>query len=195
MSINIAVFISGSGTNLQAIIDACKTDKIDGQIKFVLSDKSDAYGLKRARKNDIKDIYLSKDEKQRDEKILSYLKDFKIDLIVLAGYLSIVNPKIIEKFNKKIINIHPSLIPKYCGKGYFGKKIHKTVLKNNDKVTGVTVHFVDEGIDTGEIIKQVKVKVKPNDTVDTLAKRVLEVEHNVLVDVIKSIARGEICEH
>jgi len=195
MSINIAVFISGSGTNLQAIIDACKTDKIDGQIKFVLSDKSDAYGLKRARKNDIKDIYLSKDEKQRDEKILSYLDKYNIDLIVLAGYLSIVSPKIVKKYNKKIINIHPSLIPKYCGKGFYGKKIHKAVLKNNDKVTGVTIHFVDEGIDTGEIIKQVKVDVKPNDIADKLAKRVLEVEHDVLVDVIKSIARGEICEH
>ena len=192
MSINIAVFISGSGTNLQAIIDACNSGKIDGKIKFVLSDKSDAYGLKRARKNDIKDIYLAKETEKRDEKILSYLDKYKIDLIVLAGYLSIVNPKIVKKYYKKIINIHPSLIPKYCGKGYFGKKIHKKVINNKDKFTGVTVHFVDEGIDTGEIIKQVKVKVKPNDTADILAKRVLNVEHDVLVGVIESIARGEI---
>lgn len=177
---NIAVLISGGGTNLQALIDANKEDK--WQIKLVVSDKQNAFGLKRAVSANIKTLFISKYE---PVKLLDSLKENDIDGIVLAGYLSILPHEIIKVYEGKIINIHPSLIPAFCGKGFYGAKVHSAVLESGVKVTGATAHFVDTGIDTGPIILQKTVPVLDGDTVDSLQKRVLQTEHEILVEAVR----------
>lgn len=177
--LNIAVMISGSGSNLQSLIDGCKND-INGNIKMVISSNKEAYGLTRARENNIKNVY-EKDEK----KIIEMLKQENIDLIVLGGYLKIISKEFVSEFKNKIINIHPSLIPSFCGKGYYGKIVHQKVLEYGAKITGATVHFVDEIADNGPIIIQEAVYVEDNDTVDTLQKRVLHVEHKIIKNAVK----------
>lgn len=186
--IKIAVLASGGGTNLQSIIDATKSGQIKGRVSLVISDQEDAYALKRAEKNDIKNYYVPKEDRNR--KILELLNNHKIDLVVLAGYLKILSSDIIKAYPKKIINIHPSLIPKYCGKGYYGERVHQKVLENKEKITGATVHYVDEGIDTGDIIRQEQVPVMDTDDVKVLGKRVLKIEHKILVEVIEKISKG-----
>ena len=161
--LNIGVLISGGGTNLQAIIDETKSGGINGTVKLVISNKENAYGLERARLSGIKAVYETNEDK-----------------IVLAGYLKIITPKFVDEFRNKIINIHPSLIPSFCGKGYYGEKVHQGVIDYGAKVTGATVHFVDEGADTGAIIMQEAVNVEQGDDAKSLAKRVLEVEHRIL---------------
>ena len=178
--VKIGVLISGGGTNLQAVIDSCENKTINGEVKVVISNKSEAYGLERAKNHNIKAIY-EKDE----DKIIEILKENEIDLVVLAGYLKIISPKLVNEYRNRIINIHPSLIPSFCGKGYYGEKVHQGVIDYGVKVTGATVHFVDEGADTGPIIMQKTVEVKQDDDAKKLAKRVLEVEHEILT---KSIA-------
>ena len=173
--LNIGVLISGGGTNLQAIIDETKSGAINGTVKLVISNKEDAYGLERARLSGIKAVY-----ETDEDKIIELLKENNIDLIVLAGYLKIITPKFVDEFRNKIINIHPSLIPSFCGKGYYGEKVHQGVIDYGAKVTGATVHFVDEGADTGAIIMQETVNVEQDDDAKSLAKRVLEVEHRIL---------------
>ncbi len=167
--LNIGVLISGGGTNLQAIIDETKSGGINGTVKLVISNKEDAYGLERARLSKIKAVY-----ETDEDKIIELLKENNIDLIVLAGYLKIITPKFVDEFRNKIINIHPSLIPSFCGKGYYGEKVHQGVIDYGAKVTGATVHFVDEGADTGTIIMQEAVNVEQDDDAKSLAKRVLE---------------------
>lgn len=178
--VKIGVLISGGGTNLQAVIDNCENKTINGEVKVVISNKSEAYGLQRAKNHNIKAVF----ENEEDE-IIEILKENKIDLVVLAGYLKIISPKLVNEYKNKIINIHPSLIPAFCGKGYYGEKVHQGVIDYGAKVTGATVHFVDEGADTGPIIMQKTVEVKQYDDVKKLASRVLEVEHEILT---KSIA-------
>ena len=178
--LNIGVLISGGGTNLQAIIDETKSGGINGIVKLVISNKEDAYGLERARLSKIKAIY-----ETDEDKIIEILKENNIDLIVLAGYLKIITPKFVDEFRNKIINIHPSLIPSFCGKGYYGEKVHQGVIDYGAKVTGATVHFVDEGADTGAIIMQETVNVEQDDDAKSLAKRVLEVEHRILKESIR----------
>ena len=173
--LNIGVLISGGGTNLQAIIDETKSGGINGTVKLVISNKENAYGLERARLSKIKAVY-----ETDEDKIIELLKENNIDLIVLAGYLKIITPKFVDEFRNKIINIHPSLIPSFCGKGYYGEKVHQGVIDYGAKVTGATVHFVDEGADTGAIIMQETVNVEQDDDAKSLAKRVLEVEHRIL---------------
>ena len=168
--LNIGVLISGGGTNLQAIIDETKSGGINGTVKLVISNKENAYGLERARLSKIKAVY-----ETDEDKIIELLKENNIDLIVLAGYLKIITPKFVDEFRNKIINIHPSLIPSFCGKGYYGEKVHQGVIDYGAKVTGATVHFVDEGADTGAIIMQETVNVEQDDDSKSLAKRVLEV--------------------
>ncbi|WP_455538798.1 phosphoribosylglycinamide formyltransferase [Terrisporobacter sp.] len=182
--LNIGVLISGGGTNLQAIIDGCENKTINGRVKVVISSKAEAYGLERAKKHNIKAIY----EKEED-KIIEILKENEVDLVVLAGYLKIISPKLVNGYKNKIINIHPSLIPAFCGKGYYGQKVHQGVIDYGAKVSGATVHFVDEEADTGPIIMQKTVEVKQDDDVKKLAARVLKVEHEILT---KSI--GLFCE-
>lgn len=172
---NIAVLVSGGGTNLQSIIDATEEGEINGQIKVVISNKENAYGLERARKHNIEAVF-ENDEK----KVIEILKEKEIDIVVMAGYLKIISADFVNEFKNRMINIHPSLIPSFCGKGYYGKKVHQGVLDYGAKVTGATVHFVTEGADEGPIIMQEAVKVEQDDDADTLAARVLKVEHQIL---------------
>ncbi|MCI6667963.1 MAG: phosphoribosylglycinamide formyltransferase [Romboutsia timonensis] len=185
--LNIGVLISGGGTNLQAIIDETKSGGINGTVKLVISNKEDAYGLERARLSKIKAVY-----ETDEDKIIGLLKENNIDLIVLAGYLKIITPKFVDEFRNKIINIHPSLIPSFCGKGYYGEKVHQGVIDYGAKVTGATVHFVDEGADTGAIIMQETVNVEQDDDAKSLAKRVLEVEHRILKESIRLFCENKL---
>ena len=185
--LNIGVLISGGGTNLQAIIDETKSGGINGTVKLVISNKEDAYGLERARLSKIKAVY-----ETNEDKIIGLLKENNIDLIVLAGYLKIITPKFVDEFRNKIINIHPSLIPSFCGKGYYGEKVHQGVIDYGAKVTGATVHFVDEGADTGTIIMQEAVNVEQDDDAKSLAKRVLEVEHRILKESIRLFCENKL---
>ena len=185
--LNIGVLISGGGTNLQAIIDETKSGRINGTVKLVISNKEDAYGLERARLSGIKAIY-----ETDEDKIIGLLKENNIDLIVLAGYLKIITPKFVDEFRNKIINIHPSLIPSFCGKGYYGEKVHQGVIDYGAKVTGATVHFVDEGADTGAIIMLETVNVEQDDDAKSLAKRVLEVEHRILKESIRLFCENKL---
>ena len=185
--LNMGVLISGGGTNLQAIIDETKSGGINGTVKLVISNKENAYGLERARLSGIKAVY-----ETNEDKIIGLLKENNIDLIVLAGYLKIITPKFVDEFRNKIINIHPSLIPSFCGKGYYGEKVHQGVIDYGAKVTGATVHFVDEGADTGAIIMQETVNVEQDDDAKSLAKRVLEVEHRILKESIRLFCENKL---
>lgn len=185
--VKISVLISGGGTNLQAVIDGCENKSINGEVRVVISNKENAYGLERARNHNIKAI-CEKDE----DKIIEVLKANEIELVILAGYLKIVSPKLVNEYRNKIINIHPSLIPAFCGKGYYGEKVHQGVIDYGAKVTGATVHFVDEGADTGPIIMQKTVEVKQDDDTKKLAKRVLEVEHEILTKSISMFCENKL---
>ena len=193
---NVAVFISGGGTNLQAIIDAIKENKINGKIKLVFSNRKNAYGLIRAQNESIDTFYLNRKKffssEEYDERILEELERKNIDLIVLAGYLNILSSKLVSKYSNRIINIHPSLIPSFCGDGFYGENVHKAVIKSGVKFTGATTHFVDENVDTGAIILQDVVPVLINDDFETVAKRVLEIEHKILVKTVKAFCDNKI---
>ena len=175
--IKIAVFVSGGGTNLQALIDAQNSGIIkSGEISLVISSKEGVYALERAANANIKSFVVSK-EKYGDfveDKIINLLEKYDIGLIVLAGYLTILSKEFTKKYNKRIINVHPSLIPSFCGKGYYGLKVHEAALKKGVKITGATVHFVNEKPDGGEIIMQKAVEVKDGDDAKTLQRRVME---------------------
>lgn len=171
---NIAVLISGGGTNLQAIIDNTKNNYINGNIKIVISNREDAYGLTRAKNAGIKAVVI-----KDDEKLISTLSENKIDLIVLAGYLKILPEKITKIYENKIINIHPSLIPAFCGRGYYGLKVHEAVIKKGVKYTGATTHFVNEGADEGPIIMQ-RITEVGEETPEELQEKVLKIEHEIL---------------
>ena len=194
--VNIAVFISGSGTNLQAIIDGIKEKNINGNIKLVFSNRKNAYGLVRALNEGIDTFYLNRKKffssEEYDERILEELERKNIDLIVLAGYLNILSSKLVSKYSNRIINIHPSLIPSFCGDGFYGENVHKAVIKSGVKFTGATTHFVDENVDTGAIILQDVVPVLINDDFETVAKRVLEMEHEILVKTVKAFCDNKI---
>ena len=179
MKAKVAVFVSGGGTNLQAIIDAAQRGEIpSAEIALVASNKSDAYALTRARNNNIKSIVCEKlpGEKRKDveKKLLDCVLSEKIDLIVLAGFMMILSEDFIKAFPGKIINVHPALIPSFCGKGFYGLKVHEAALEKGVKVTGATVHFVNEIPDGGEIIAQKAVDVLDGDTPEILQKRVME---------------------
>lgn len=185
--LNIGVLISGGGSNLQAIIDDCEKGEINGNIKVVISNKEDAFGLERAKKHNIRAV-CEKDE----DKVIKILKEENIDLVVLAGYLKIISPKFVSEFENKIMNIHPSLIPSFCGDGFYGERVHQAVIDYGSKVSGATVHFVNEEADAGPIIMQDTVKVMIDDDAKTLAKRVLEVEHTILPKCVKLFCAGKI---
>ena len=185
--LNIGVLVSGGGTNLQAIIDETLAGNINGKVKVVISNKENAYGLERARQNNIEAVF-----ETDEEKIIKVLREHNIDLVVLAGYLKIISPKFVNEFRNKMINIHPSLIPSFCGKGYYVQKVLQGVIDHGAKVTGATVHFVDEGADTGPIIMQEAVVVKDDDDVSSLAKRVLEIEHKILKKSIRLFCENKL---
>lgn len=196
--LRIAVLVSGGGTNLQAIIDAIAVGKItDTEIAAVISNNRNAYALERAKQAGIKDIVVSpKDFETRDvfnENLLKILQEVNPDLIVLAGYLVVIPEIVIDAFENRIINIHPSLIPAFCGTGYYGLKVHEAALKRGVKVVGATVHFVDKGTDTGPIIMQKAVAVQNGDTPKVLQQRVMEqAEWNILPAAIDKIAHGKV---
>ena len=196
--LRIAVLVSGGGTNLQAIIDAIAAGKItDTEIAAVISNNRNAYALERAKQAGIKDIVVSpKDFETREvfnENLLKTLQEVNPDLIVLAGYLVVIPESVIDTFENRIINIHPSLIPAFCGTGYYGLKVHEAALKRGVKVVGATVHFVDKGTDTGPIIMQKAVAVQNGDTPKVLQQRVMEqAEWNILPAAIDKIAHGKV---
>lgn len=183
--LKIAVLVSGSGSNLQALIDAVKRGIIKGRIEIVISDRSGAYALQRADKAGITSVCIDKstclNKADFDNKILERLDMVKPDLIILAGYLSILSTELVLKYQHKIINVHPSLLPAFGGKGFYGEKVHKAVIEYGSKVSGATVHFVDENTDTGPIILQKAVVVLYGDTPESLGKRILAVEHSLIV--------------
>lgn len=190
----ISVLISGGGTNLQSIIDEMEAGNLlNAKIVQIISSKADAYGLERGKKHGIPTKVISKveypDMEERMAAVLKALDDADTDLVVLAGYLSILAPELIKKYNKRILNIHPSLLPKFGGKGCYGLKVHEQVVAAGEKESGATVHFVDEGIDTGEIIIQGKVEVLPEDTPEDLQKRVLVQEHRILPEAIRMVIK------
>ena len=177
--LKIVVCVSGGGTNLQAIIDGVHAGSIPNvEILRVISNNSNAYALERAKQAGIEGICVSPhdypDREQFNEALLNTVDEVSPDLIVLAGFLVVLPPQLIKEYENKIINIHPSLIPSFCGKGYYGLKVHEAVLERGVKVTGATVHFVDEGTDTGPIIMQKAVQVLQRDTPETLQQRVME---------------------
>lgn len=182
--LKIGVLISGSGTNLQSLIDNIQSGFINGEIAVVISNKEDAYGLERARQYGIDSVYINRgiynNLEEYNDAIIKELNAHSVDLVVLAGYLKILSPEFIRNYRNKIINIHPSLIPSFSGRGYYGLKVHEAVINYGVKVSGATVHFVDEGADTGPIILQKTLEVEYNDTPETLQQRVLKIEHEIL---------------
>ena len=188
--IRIAVFISGSGSNLQSIIDNIENGNLNCEISYVIADR-ECFGLERAEKHGIKSIMLDKKlfENKLSDEISAILENGieKTDYIVLAGYLSILSESFINKWTRKIINIHPSLLPKFGGKGMYGMNVHRAVIEAKETESGCTIHFVDTGVDTGEIILQIKVPVLSDDTPEILQKRVLEKEHILLIEGIKKL--------
>ena len=196
MSKRIAVLCSGGGTNLQALIDAVEAGEIDGQIVLVLANASKAFALERARKHGIPAEFVSKKQAGSDEAfngiILQKLKDAQVDLVVLAGYLPILGRQVVRAYEHRIINIHPALIPAFCGFGMYGNHVHEAVLAYGAKISGATTHFVDEQVDHGGIIMQRSVPVLEGDTPDTLAARVLTVEHQILPESVKLFCAGKL---
>ena len=190
---NIAVFVSGSGSDMQSVIDGCESGFINGKVVAVIASRPGIFALERAAKHHIQSRVFNVKEygsaQEKDKAIVEYLKPMGIDLIVLAGYLSIVSQPLLDVYEGRIINIHPSLIPRHCGKGMYGLHVHESVLASGDKVSGCTVHFVDSGTDTGKIIRQVTVPVKEGDTPETLQARVLVQEHKLLPQVVAELCK------
>ena len=176
---NIAVLVSGGGTNLQAILDAEAAGILSsGSVKLVVSSKAGVYALERARKAGVPAAVLSRKElggqAAFEARLTALLEEYRVDLIVLAGFLSILSADFTRRYDHRIINIHPSLIPSFCGEGFYGLKVHEAALQRGVKVTGATVHFVNEIPDGGEIIAQKAVEIRPGDTAETLQRRVME---------------------
>ena len=196
--LNLAVLVSGGGTNLQAIIDAISAGKITNAcISVVISNNANAYALERARAHGIEALCISpKDFESREafnQAFLDKLNSYNVDLVVLAGFLVVLPEMMIKEYTNRIVNIHPSLIPSFCGKGFYGLKVHEGVLARGVKVTGATVHFVDEGTDTGPIILQKAVEVEQGDTPEVLQRRVMEqAEWVILPKAIDLIANGKV---
>jgi phosphoribosylglycinamide formyltransferase-1 len=193
----IAVLVSGGGTNLQALIDAERSGVIkSGKIVAVVSNKADAYALKRAENAGIETAVFSKKElgaEGFDRALTAYMKEKEIDLIVLAGFLVILGGELLCEYRDRIINIHPSLIPSFCGDGFYGLKVHEAALEYGVKVTGATVHFVNEITDGGRIILQKAVYIRDDDTAETLQKRVMEeAEWQILPKAVELVCRGEV---
>ena len=196
--LNVVVLVSGGGTNLQAILDAVDSGAItNAKIAGVISNNKNAYALERAKKYGIASLCISpkafRTREEFNEEFMKTVDSLNPDLIVLAGFLVVIPPVMIEKYRNQIINIHPSLIPAFCGTGYYGLKVHEAALNRGVKVAGATVHFVDEGTDTGPIILQKAVDVKRGDTPEVLQKRVMEqAEWKILPQAINLIANGKV---
>jgi len=188
--LSIAVLVSGNGTNLQAVIDYTKRPEVDAYVKTVVCDREGAYAVQRAQNEGIESWVFERKRYKKDlsDKILA--KTRHCDLIVLAGFLSILSGEILKIFENRIINVHPSLIPSFCGPQMFGQKVHEAALKKGVKISGCTVHIVDEGTDTGRILVQKAVEVLEDDTPQSLAARILPYEHQALCEAIDMFVRG-----
>lgn len=194
---SIAVFASGGGTDLQSVIDGVESGRIKNAcVKTVVSDKTGVYALERADKHNIAHKSFLKAEYENDSlryaDIIKYLDGLHIDFIVLAGYLGILPAFFVRSFEGRIINIHPSLIPAFCGDGFYGMRVHRAVVAAGEKQSGATVHFVDEGTDTGAVIIQEKVPVLADDTPESLQRRVLECEHRILPLAVDALVNGRV---
>jgi len=196
--INIGVLVSGGGTNLQALIDAMKADKIpNGRIVTVVSSKEGVYALQRAERHGIPNTVIPRKDfrskEEYDKALLRHMKEYQVDLIVMAGFTSIIGKLLLEEYNNRIINVHPSLIPSFCGEGYYGLRVHQKALEYGVKITGATVHFVNEITDGGPIILQKAVEVLDNDTPETLQKRVMEqAEWEILPKAVALFCEGRL---
>jgi len=194
--LNLIVLASGGGTNLQAIIDNIEAGKLNAQIKAVISNNSKAGALERARNHHIPAIHLSHKQfatpEEFDRKLLSVLKEHQTDMLVLAGYMKMLSPVIIREYKNRIINIHPALLPSFGGPGMYGIHVHEAVIKSRVKVTGVTVHMVDEVYDHGAIVMQKIVPVMDDDTPESLAERVLKVEHQAYSEALQLFAEERV---
>ena len=193
MSMNIGVLASTKGTDLQAVIDAIKTKKLNVKISVVISNKKDAHALEMARKHNIEAVYINSKGKERedfDKEVNNVLEKHNVDLILLIGYMRILSSWFVRKYKNKIMNIHPSLLPAFAGG--MDKDVHAEVLKARVKETGCTLHFVTENVDTGPIIMQKKVDIAENETVDSLKEKVQKAEQEIIVKVLKLYEQGKI---
>lgn len=179
--VNIAVLVSGSGSNLQSLIDHQNNHDFDGEIKLVIANKKNAYGLVRAAENNIDNFYVRND----DRRLLELLQQYQIDLVVLAGYLAVISDEVLEKYENKMINIHPSLIPSFCGPGFYGHHVHEAAYQRGVHYSGATVHFVSKVVDGGPIILQEVVSVKDVKDASEIGDRVLQVEHQILPQAVE----------
>ncbi len=187
----LGILVSHRGSNFQAIIDACEAGSINAKVVVAISNNSQSIGLERARTADIPAFHLSSKTHPKatelDDAILGILFAHEVDLVVTAGYMKKLGRKTLHQYQRRIINVHPSLLPKYGGEGMFGMKVHKAVLDSADQETGITVHYLDGNYDTGEIISQLRLPVQPGDTPESLAARVLPQEHKLLVDTLRGL--------
>ncbi|MDI3494888.1 MULTISPECIES: phosphoribosylglycinamide formyltransferase [Pseudothermotoga] len=195
MILKVGVLASGNGTNLQAIIDKSKNGQIPVRVAVVISDRN-AFALRRARDHNIP-AYIVKpgeydSQREYEQQMVDILKKHGSELVVLSGFMKILSPHFIDSFKGRIINIHPSLIPAFCGKGFYGMKVHEAVIDYGVKITGATVHFVDENVDSGPIIIQKAVAVEDSDTPETIAQKVHEIEHEILPEALKLFAQGKL---
>ena len=194
----IAVFISGGGTNLQSLIDAAGDGRLSAKIMLVISSRSDAFGLERARREGIDTfVFKSKDYASSEDaelKLLGILDKYSIDFIALAGYLKMIPLSLIRKYKYRITNIHPALLPKYGGKGMYGHFVHEAVIASGDRESGATVHLVDEIYDHGKILKQERAPVLPGDTPESLAERILHIEHKIYPIALENLIRGKLSD-
>lgn len=191
----IGVLASTKGTDLQAIIDEIANGTMPGiEVAIVLSNKENAYALERARLQEVKAFFVDPANKSRqeyDRELAQILKDHEVDLVCLIGYMRILSPEFVRQFPGKIINVHPALMPKFSGPGFYGQNVHQAVLDAGEKETGCTIHIVDEGVDTGQIIAQEKVAIEETDTPETLKEKVQTLEKKLYPDVIRRFAKGE----
>jgi phosphoribosylglycinamide formyltransferase-1 len=194
--LRLAVLASGGGTNLQAIIDASEKGEIDAAVVLVISNNSDAGALERARNHNIEVLHLSgrqfSSQKEYDRRLLEILRDRRVDLIALAGYMKLLSPQVVAAYRHRILNIHPALLPGFGGRGMYGIRVHRAVIESGAKVSGVTVHIVDEQYDHGPIVAQRTVPVLDDDTPETLAQRVLVQEHLIYKEVIQRFAENRV---
>jgi phosphoribosylglycinamide formyltransferase-1 len=194
-TLHLGFLASHGGSNMQAIIDACKAGRLDAKPCVVVSNNSEAMALQRARNEGIPHYHISGATHPgplEDEEILRVLRRHGVDTVILAGYMKMLGPATLRAYRGRILNIHPALLPKFGGKGMYGKRVHEAVLAAGEKVTGVSIHIVDEHYDTGPIIAQCHVPVLPGDTVDSLAERVLKHEHALYAETLQKIADGRI---
>ncbi len=192
----LGILASNHGSNLQAIIDACDSGIIQAEVSIVISNNSKSMALKRSNKKNIPSFHISNhthpDPHLQDIAINKTLKDHNVNLVILAGYMKKLGPLVLKHYKRKIINIHPSLLPKYGGKGMYGMLVHREVIKSKEKITGISIHIVEEEYDSGPIIDQIKIPIDKNENAESLSKKISQIEHDFYVKTIGEIITGKI---